>query len=241
MKMLTSKLNDANQIVFMDFEGTQLTQEIIAIGAIKADLDNKKQIKKLYKPFKVYVISEGVVGPFVENLTGITDLYLFQYGLNFEEAIERFKTYVGKDLNFTSFMTFGNYDMRLLHETALLNNLEEDDFVNKIYKKNVDFNYIFSRFVRSEKNEQLSLADACKLFNLEIKGSLHDPEYDAINLAYLYDAFLKEKTIVREEYIKVMRKNPHLPTPLQKTFNKLITKGSVTYDEFVNMIDEEIK
>ena len=77
--MLTSKLNDANQIVFMDFEGTQLTQEIIAIGAIKADLDNKKQIKKLYKPFKVYVISEGVVGPFVENLTGITDLYLFQY------------------------------------------------------------------------------------------------------------------------------------------------------------------
>ena len=223
--MLTSKLNDANQIVFMDFEGTQLTQEIIAIGAIKVDLDNKKQIKKFYKPFKVYVLSEGVVGPFVENLTGITDLYLFRYGSTFEEAIEKFKAYAGKDLNFTSFMTFGNYDMRLLHETALLNNLEEDDFVNSIYKKNIDFNSVFSKFARSEKNEQLSLADACKLFNLEIKGNLHDPEFDAINLAYLYDAFLKEKGIVREEYIKVIKKNPHLPTPIQKTFKKLFLQS----------------
>lgn len=241
MKLLTSKLNDATQIVFMDFEGTQLTQEIIAIGAIKAELNNKKQIKKLYKPFKVYVSSEGVVGPFVESLTGITDLYLFQYGLDFEDAIEKFKTYVGKDLNFTSFMTFGGYDMRLLHETALLNNLEEDDFVNKIFKKNIDFNQVFSKFVRSERNEQLSLADACKLFKVEIKGTLHDPEYDAINLAYLYDAFLKEKGILRDEYLKVIKKNPHLPSPLLKALNKLTSEGVLNYQEFIQMIDEEVK
>ena len=241
MKLLTSKLNDATQIVFIDFEGTQLTQEIIAIGAVKCELDSKKQIKKFYKPFKVYVASEGVVGPFVENLTGITDLYLFQYGLNFEDAIEKFKNYVGKDLNFTSFMTFGGYDMRLLHETALLNNLEEDDFVNKIHKKNIDFNHIFSKFVRSDRNEQLSLADACKKFNVEIKGELHDPEYDAINLAYLYNAFLKEKTIVREEYLKVIKKNPHLPVPLVKALNKLIDEGSLDYKDLIKAIDEEIK
>ena len=241
MKKLTSLLNDAKQIIFMDFEGTQLTQEIIAIGAVKAELDNKKQIKKLSKPFKVFITSEGVVGPFVENLTGITDLYLFQYGIPFEEAIEKFKTYVGKDLNFTSFMTFGRYDMRLLHETALLNNLEEDDFVNKIYTKNIDFTSVFSKFVRSEKSEQLSLADACKIFNLEIKGNLHDPEYDAINLAYLYDAFLREKSIVREEYLKVIKKNPHLPSPLIKALHRLESNGSITFKELLDYIDEEIK
>ena len=46
MKFINKLLNDANEIIFMDFEGTQLTQEIIAIGAIKIELDNKKRIKK---------------------------------------------------------------------------------------------------------------------------------------------------------------------------------------------------
>ena len=41
MKTINELLNDSNRIIFLDFEATQFSQEIIAIGAIKAELDNK--------------------------------------------------------------------------------------------------------------------------------------------------------------------------------------------------------
>ena len=53
MKSINKALNNANQIVFLDFEGTQFSQEIIAIGAYKAILDNKKQVIKYDDGFKI--------------------------------------------------------------------------------------------------------------------------------------------------------------------------------------------
>lgn len=46
MKILKNCLNDCKTIVFFDFEGTQHSQEIIAIGAIKVDIDAKLQVIK---------------------------------------------------------------------------------------------------------------------------------------------------------------------------------------------------
>ena len=50
MKVLTNALKGSRTIVFFDFEGTQFSQEIVALGAIKVDIDEKNQImKKLNK------------------------------------------------------------------------------------------------------------------------------------------------------------------------------------------------
>ena len=70
MKILKNCLNDCKTIVFFDFEGTQHSQEIIAIGAIKVDIDAKLQVIKKYNHFKVYVKAKDSVGPIVETLTG---------------------------------------------------------------------------------------------------------------------------------------------------------------------------
>lgn len=241
MKFLNKLLNDANQIIFMDFEGTQLTQEIISIGAIKVELDNKKRIKKSHKPFKIFIRAEGVVGPVVEQLTGITDLYLFQYGENFTDAIQKFSSYCGNNLKQTVFMTYGNFDMRLLHQTSLINHVDDDDFIHMIYKKNIDFSNVVSKFCRSNRNEMISLLDALKKFEITPLGDAHDPQSDAINLSLLYNAFITEKRILKEEYLKVLLHNPHLPTPILKIMTKLVDEGTVTTDDLLKYIDEEIQ
>lgn len=46
MKLIDKLLNGSKTIVFLDFEGTQISQEIIAIGAVKVTLD-KNNIKKI--------------------------------------------------------------------------------------------------------------------------------------------------------------------------------------------------
>lgn len=241
MKFINKLLNDANEIIFMDFEGTQLTQEIIAIGAIKIELDNKKRIKKTHKPFKIFIRAEGVVGPVVEHLTGINDLFLFQHGDKFVDAIKKFKNYCGINLNQTVFMTYGNFDMRLLHQTSTINHLDDDDFIHLIYKKNIDFSNIVAKFCRSSRNEMLSLFDALKKFEITPTGDAHDPQSDAINLSLLYNAFLTEKRILKEEYLKVLLNNPHLPAPIYKIMKKIVTDGVATTDDLSTFIDEEIK
>ncbi len=241
MKVINKALKDSNQIIFMDFEGTQLTQEIIAIGAIKISLDNKKFIKKVHKPFKIFIKANGVVGPIVQHLTGITDNYLFEHGEDFKIALNKFKQYCGNSFTQTSFMTYGTFDMRLLHQTASMNKLENDSFINTIYKKNIDFSNLFSKFCRSEKNEMLSLNDALKKFKVTPQGDAHDPQSDAINLSLLYNAFLTEKNILKEEYLKVISNNPKLPLPIVKVVKKLIIEGNVSEADFLTYIDEDLK
>ncbi len=241
MKIIKRALKDSNQIIFMDFEGTQLTQEIIAIGAIKVTLDNKNFIKKVHNPFKIYILAEGVVGPIVTSLTGITDIFLFENGDNFKSALEKFKRYCGENLTHTSFMTYGTFDMRLLHQTSVMNKCEDDEFIQEIYRKNIDFSNILSRYCRSNRNEMLSLNDALRKFNVTPQGNAHDPQYDAINLSLLYNAFLKEKRILKEEYYKVLTQNPKLPIPVSKLLHKLLVEGSITENDFMSFIEEDLK
>lgn len=241
MKIIKRALKDSNQIIFMDFEGTQLTQEIIAIGALKVTLDNKNFIKKVHNPFKIYILAEGVVGPIVTSLTGITDIFLFENGDNFKSALEKFKRYCGENLTHTSFMTYGTFDMRLLHQTSVMNKCEDDEFIQEIYRKNIDFSNILSRYCRSNRNEMLSLNDALRKFNVTPQGDAHDPQYDAINLSLLYNAFLKEKRILKEEYYKVLTQNPKLPIPVSKLLHKLLVEGSITENDFMSFIEEDLK
>ena len=241
MKIIKRALKGSNQIIFMDFEGTQLTQEIIAIGAIKVTLDNKNFIKKVHNPFKIYILAEGVVGPIVTSLTGITDIFLFENGDNFKSALEKFKRYCGENLTHTSFMTYGTFDMRLLHQTSVMNKCEDDEFIQEIYRKNIDFSNILSRYCRSNRNEMLSLNDALRKFNVTPQGDAHDPQYDAINLSLLYNAFLKEKRILKEEYYKVLTQNPKLPIPVSKLLHKLLVEGSITENDFMSFIEEDLK
>ena len=241
MKTINELLNDSNRIIFLDFEATQFSQEIIAIGAIKAELDNKKMIKKCDEGIKIYVYTDTSVDGLIENLTGINQELLNKEGVSFVSAIERLKKYVGENLNFTSFMTYGSFDMKLLHQTSALYNLENDEFIQRIRQKNIDLAHVISNYIRSDKNEQLSLVNVLKVFKITPYGYHHDPKSDAKNLMLLYDAFLKNKSILKKEYIKVLLKNPHLQGPIRKALIKIIKDKNCTNVDFYNFVEEELK
>lgn len=241
MKTINTLLNDSNRIIFLDFEATQFSQEIIAIGAIKAELDNKKMINKSDDGLKIYVYTDTRVDGLIENLTGISQETLQNEGISFPKALEKLKKYVGENLNFTSFMTYGSFDMKLLHQTASLYNLENDEFINSIFTKNIDLAHVISNFIRSEKNEQLSLINVLRVLKVTPYGYHHDPKNDAKNLMLLYDAFLKNKAIVKKEYIKVLLKNPHLQEPIKKALIKILKDKNCTNVDFYNFVEEELK
>ena len=239
MKEISKLLNSSKTVVFMDFEGTQFSQEIVAIGAFKCDLDNKNQIKKIYPGFKYLVKSHGEVGKIVAKLTGITDELLEKEGINFLYAIKHFEKYVGKSKN-VKFITYGNFDMRLLHQTAEIEKMSDNSFIKNIYKNYIDFSAILHKYSRSKKGNQLSLLDALQVFRIKPEGDAHDPLYDAKNLMFLYREFLKEKNIVSEEYKKVLFYNTNYPRPISKVINELKTKGSVSIDDLEKYIKEDL-
>ncbi len=239
MKEITKLLNGSKVAVFLDFEGTQYTQEIIAIGAIKCVLDNKNQIKKVYPGFKFYVKADGIVGKIVTELTGITDQKIRTEGIEFKKMMSLFEKYVGHHTSI-KYITYGNFDMRLLHQSAVLSNLNETKFIRSIYKNYIDFSTLLNHYVRNKQGMQLSLADALAVFQITPEGEAHDPLYDAKNLMYLYKAFLKNKNILLTEYKKVLLNNHAYPAPIAKIIKDLNTKGVAKVEDFEKYIEDDV-
>lgn len=239
MKEIDRALNGAKVVDFLDYEGTQFTQEIIAIGAIKCLLDNKNHIKKVYPGFKKYVKAHGQVGQVVTKLTGITSQKLEEEGLNFLYANKYFQKYVGNHANI-KYITYGNFDMRLLHQTALIAGIGDTPFVKSIFKNYIDFSAILGHFVKSKKGTQLSLLDTLKLFNVTPDGEPHDPLFDSMNLMKLYKEFLNNRALVIKEYTKVLLNNHVYPAPISKVIKDLKTKGTATKEDFIKYIGEDI-
>ena len=240
MKVLTNALKGSRTIVFFDFEGTQFSQEIVALGAIKVDIDEKNQIMKKYNSFKVYIKANDKIGPIVSNITGLTDKFILENGIEYKEALDKFQKYIGNISKDIKFISYGNFDMRLLHCTNEINNITDNELTTKIFKNYIDFSSILKIFVKSYKNETLSLVDALKVFKVTPKKDIHNPETDAINLMMLYEAFLKNKKILKEEYTKVIQKYTSFPAPIAKTLSKLYKEGKVTIDDFNEFIEDEL-
>ena len=94
----------------MDFEGTQFSHEMIAIGAVLCTLDRYGNIKRKKEPFKIFVKSKNKIGNYVVNLTGITDDLLAAKGVSFYKAMNELRNYCGSAFKKCSFITFGNHE-----------------------------------------------------------------------------------------------------------------------------------
>ena len=56
MQKADSLLKGHHYICFLDFEGTQYSHEMIALGAVLATLDRKGNIKRLKPSLKIHLI-----------------------------------------------------------------------------------------------------------------------------------------------------------------------------------------
>lgn len=232
MKKMQTLLKGHHYICFMDFEGTQFSHEMIAIGAVLATLDRKGNIKREKEPFKIYVKPKNKIGSYVVNLTHITDELLAKEGVTFFKAMNSLRNYCGSAFSKCSFMTFGNHDYRILTQSCSYNLDTPKDIVTQIQRNYIDFNSVISEFSRDEHNNPYSLLNYCKLFNVKEEGDAHDPSYDALNLAHLYQAFVSKEDIVLEEYLKLLARPHHLPLPLQEAAKALASGKDFTAEEF---------
>ena len=240
MEKLRKLLKGHKYICFLDFEGTQFSHEMIAFGAVFVTLDKNGLIAKEKKPIRKYVKCKNKIGKFVSNLTGITEKDLEKYGVDFATAIKEIKKYCGLNFKKTSFMTFGNHDIRILNQSSSYNLNSPKELVDIIRKNYIDFQSIISEFIKYNNGNPLSLTHYLELFGIEFDGKAHDPMYDAVNLAKLYSVFLKEKDIVLEQYCKVLNRSNIGPEPVNKAIKKLLNGESVSPEEFKQFIKEYI-
>lgn len=241
MKKLLRNFKKRKHIVFFDLEGTQHSQEMIAIGAVLCTIDKYGRISKMRDPFKIFVKPKNRVGKFVVNLTGITDAMLEKEGVSFLEAMKALKKYCGVNWKKCMFVSFGNHDIRILNQSIAYNINAPKDLCHQIHANYWDFGGYITNFVKDENGCMMSLVHYCELFNVDIHTPAHDPEADAINLAKLYDKFVTDKDLVLQEYKKVLANNKKLPEPVLAVIKKLAEGNSVTPSDFEDAIKAEIE
>lgn len=237
MKKFERLLKGHKSLVFLDFEGTQFSHEMIAIGATHVVIDRHGYIKKHKKPFRVYVKAHNRVGKIVTDLTGITDEMLKKNGVSFFTAMSELKKYCGLAFRKSSFITFGNHDMKILSSSISYSFDFPKEIVQCIQQNYIDFSAFIGEFMRDDKGNPLSLIKYCDAFGVKQAGPAHDPAVDAENLAWLYDATMRHSEILLEEYKKVLKSFNHFPQPVSNVIKKLANNENVTSDEF----DKEIK
>ena len=64
MKKFNRLAKDHKYICFLDFEGTQFTHEMIALGAVMTSLDKNGRIKRMKAPLKIYVRAKNKIGKY---------------------------------------------------------------------------------------------------------------------------------------------------------------------------------
>lgn len=232
MQKLDKLLKGHKYICFLDFEGTQFSHEMIALGAVLAFLDRKGNIKRLKPSLKLYVRPKNKVGSYVTNLTGITDEKVKKDGLSFYKAMGELRNYCGSAFKKCSFITFGNHDMRILNQSISYNLDVPKEEVTQIHKNYIDFAVLISEFIRDENGNPYSLLNYCKLFGVEEYGTAHQPDADAVNLANLYQAFISNNELVLNEYMKVLAMQHHLPIPIKIAVEALAKGQDFSAEEF---------
>ena len=241
MKKIERLLKGRNCIAFVDFEGTQFSHEMIAIGAVLVTIDRKNQIKVSKEPFKVYVKAKNKIGNYVTDLTQITEEILKKEGKSFNDALVMLKKYLGTKWKKCLFITYGNHDLRILNQSIAYNFQFPKDFCSQFQHNYVDFAAFIGEFVRDEKGNPLSLVHSCELFGVEIMEPAHDPRSDAVNLARLYDAFVKKADIVKDEFKKSVLHTTHLPEPIKQVIARLNNGEDVTPEDYDTFVKEYLK
>ncbi|NLZ15598.1 MAG: hypothetical protein GXY27_02830 [Erysipelotrichaceae bacterium] len=236
MKKFERLLKGHKSLVFLDFEGTQFSHEMIALGAFQATTDSRGFIKKTKKPLKIYVKAHNRVGKIVTELTGITDEMLKEKGVTFFTAMQELKKYCGLSFKKSSFITFGSHDMKILNSSISYSFDYPKEIVQVVQQNFIDFNSFISEFMRDDRGNPLSLIKYCDAFGVKEVGIAHDPAVDAENLAWLYDATMRKSSILVDEYKKVLKNFNHFPAPVDTVIKKLAIGENVTYDEFEEAI-----
>ena len=234
MKNLLTALQGKHTLVFIDFEGTQFTHEIIATGIVKAHIDDEgKIIDHDDEGLLIYSKARCPVGKVVTRITSITDEFLAKNGISWEDTITKIDEYLkDEDPEDIVFVAFGTNDAKMVIESNRYSKPENVEISKKWVGKFFDIMTFMSQYIRDDNGNTYSLVNFLKLFNVEPVGESHNPRNDAMDLMNLYQAFISNEDILFREYLKVVKKMKIFPSPIKKIISNLIDGKDVTAEEF---------
>ena len=234
MEAFNKFIKNKKTLVFLDLEGTQFSHEIIAIGAVKCKIDEKGKIQKgKQKQFKCFVKPLGSIGRFVQNMTGITEQILKEEGVPLETAFSKFKKFVNQPFEQCAFITFGSNDAKMIIDSITRSEPKNAFIGYNVVNNTVDFLMFISQFCKDNKNNNYSLVNYLKVFNIQPVGISHDPLNDALDLRNLYSAMNKHKDILLQEYLKIVIKQKIYSAPIRVVLEKLVNGENVSSDFFL--------
>lgn len=193
-----NKINEYNQIVFYDLEMMgEKENDIIAIGAVKCGRD-----LKIIDRFHSYIkpIGERYISEFLSRLTGINQENI-DNAESFQESMIKFFSWCNDKK--CLFVSWGKQDYTQIFIDSKKNNIlneELNDWLEIVKNNYIDFQRIFYNEV-APKNA--SLEKSLKLYKKEFVGSMHNPEYDALNLYILY--ILYKKSFYKSKALEIIK------------------------------------
>ena len=146
MEAFKKLLKNRHTLVFMDFEGTQFSHEIIAIGLVKTTCDDNGIINGPYQTYKRYVKSYGPIGKIVTRITSITPEILKNEGVTLEEALDEIKIFLDDNHNDTAFIAFGSNDVKMIVDSIRYSKPSNDYVGYQMCKNSIDFLAFLSQF-----------------------------------------------------------------------------------------------
>lgn len=235
MKILKNLLEDCKHLLFIDFEGTQMSHEVIAIGALICDCDSSYIPSNEYKTFKCYVKANAPIGYIIETMTGITQSKLDDEGLTFEDAMLKLNLFIANKTDKLKVVTYGNQDVRMLMTTlSKVNNPSPflKEFCNFLAKNTLDFGTFISKYIRGKKNEFISLIHLRDFLKIAPSGTSHDPLVDSMDLYNIFKTITSHKEILIEAYTSLLVNSNLVPASIKNLIVDLVNGKTVSPEDF---------
>lgn len=164
-----------------DFRGKnyKYANETIQIGAVLLD-DEFKRIGTISQ----YICPEhGVIDPYIQNLTGISNGHV-KKAPKIQEALIHLLNWLG-EREYKVYAWSSTDRDQIMHEVKAKH--IEDARINAFMEENrwIDYQAVFSR--RYEFDRCLSLQEALERADVEPEGRFHDGLDDAVNTGYLIE------------------------------------------------------
>ena len=241
MRELDKALRGKRCLLFIDLEGTQMTHEMIEIGAYKVLLRPDGTVKKVFKPYHAYVLAKHRVGPIVTKLTGITDFQLKKEGIPFRLVQQQLKKYLGKDYNDCLLVSYGTQDAHIILASAENNMDASMEDARSLSRRFCDLAEFIARFVRDDQGNLYSLTNILKIYDVQFEGTAHNAQADAYNLLLLYQAFLEHPEVTAAQYQKLLSHYNHAPLPVLRVLQQLNRGEAVTPEDWAHHIEASLK
>jgi inhibitor of KinA sporulation pathway (predicted exonuclease) len=160
--------------------------EIIQISALKIDLDSMELIDKIDLLVKTSLNKK--LSPYIQDLTGISQLKMETSGLELANALNVFNSWLGKDKAFS----YGSDISVILENCKLVNlnkilNVNQFDDIREIFKKH------------GIPVEKYTSGELYRYFNLNLSGHVHNALFDCHSLfESLKEMSLQNKISLRQ-------------------------------------------